>query len=33
MEISAKNGSMTDDEYSNKIREALRQLGIQLDER
>lgn len=32
MEISARNGSMTENEYSNKIREALRQLGIQLDE-
>jgi hypothetical protein len=32
MEIAAKNGSVSEEEYSGKIIEALRQLGIQLDE-
>jgi hypothetical protein len=32
MEIRAKDGSMCEDEYSNKIKEALRQLGIEIEE-
>jgi hypothetical protein len=32
MEIRAKEGSLTEDGYSNKIKEALRQLGIEIDE-
>jgi len=32
MEIRAKDGSMSEDEYSNKIKEALRQLGIEIEE-
>jgi predicted AAA+ superfamily ATPase len=32
MEIRAKDGSISEDEYSNKIKEALRQLGIEIDE-
>jgi hypothetical protein len=32
MTITAKEGTLTEDEYSNKIREALRQLGVDLEE-
>lgn len=32
MEIRAKDGSLSEDEYSNKIKEALRQLGIEIEE-
>ncbi len=32
MEIRARDGSMSEDEYSNKIKEALRQLGIEIEE-
>jgi len=32
MEIRAKDGSMSEDEYSNKIKEALQQLGIEIDD-
>jgi hypothetical protein len=31
IEIRAKNGSISEDEYVNKIKEALRQLGIDLE--
>jgi hypothetical protein len=31
MQIRAKEGSMSEDEYSSKIKEALRQLGIEID--
>jgi hypothetical protein len=30
MEIKAKNGSITENEYVNKIKEAMKQLGIDL---
>jgi hypothetical protein len=32
MTITAKEGTLSEDEYSNKIREALRQLGVDLEE-
>jgi len=32
MEIRAEDGSLSEDEYSNKIKEALRQLGIEIEE-
>jgi hypothetical protein len=32
MEIRARDGSLSEDEYSSKIREALRQLGIEIEE-
>jgi predicted AAA+ superfamily ATPase len=32
IEIKAKNGSISEDDFANKIKEALRQLGILLDE-
>ena len=31
MEIKARDGSLTEDEYTSKIKEALKQLGIDLD--
>jgi hypothetical protein len=31
MEIRAKDGSVTEDEYADKIKEAMKQLGIDLD--
>ncbi len=32
MEIRAKDGSVTENEYADKIKEAMKQLGIDLDE-
>lgn len=32
MTITAKEGALTEDDYSNKIREALRQLGVNLED-
>jgi hypothetical protein len=32
MTITAKGGALTEEEYSNKIREALRQLGVDLED-
>jgi hypothetical protein len=32
IEIRAKNGSISEDEFANKIKEALRQLGITLED-
>ncbi len=32
LEIRARDGSISEDDYSNKIREALRQLGIEFEE-
>jgi len=33
MELNAKDGSMSEEDYTSKIREALRQLGIDLEDR
>jgi hypothetical protein len=33
MEIRAKEGSITENEYADKIKEAMKQLGIDLDEK
>lgn len=32
MTIIAKDGSLTEEDYANKIREALRQLGVDLED-
>jgi hypothetical protein len=32
MEIRAREGSLSEDDYANKIREALKQLGIEIEE-
>jgi hypothetical protein len=31
VEIKAKGGSLSEEEYSSKIREALRQLGVRFE--
>ncbi len=32
MEIKAKDGSLSEEQFKNKIKEALKQLGIDLEE-
>jgi hypothetical protein len=32
VELTAREGSLSDEEYASKIKEALRQLGVSLEE-